>query len=225
MIEKRRYRGSWMRQLVFLVVIPLILGGCLLNSAKPSDTLRYNLPTAIKVDVGESLPGTQIIYEGRGENGANVLVNGQRALKRSGDSLYWKGNLADGVAADIRVRLAWFNEEAMYVVGTTQLDIRQARPTPGQIVTTSATKFGGPATYLVRKGNAIPGSSVTYEEKMPDEARLGGILDYPYRKAGDSIFWEGTLRPGVYIRLDLRLLQYDTSSMRVGGLVALWIGS
>jgi len=28
----------------------------------------------------------------------------------------------------------------------------------------------------------------------------------------------------VYVRLDLRLIQYDANSMRVGGLVSLWIG-
>lgn len=226
MVKKRRDRGAWMRRVLVFSAILLSLSGCfLLNPGKPSDTLRYNLPTAIQVNVGKALPGTPIIYEGRAENGANVLVNGQRALKRSGDSLFWKGSLAEGVAADIRVRLVWFNDEAMYVAGTTQLDIAQTRPTPGPIISTSPVKFGGVVSYRVRRGEAIPGSTITYEEKMPDQARLGGIADYPYRKAGDSIFWEGTLREGVYIRVDLRLVQYDTNSMRVGGLVTLWIGS
>lgn len=223
MVEKMPDRGTRRRSLIFLGVILLILGGCT-NSSQPGDTLTYRLPTAITIDVGQSLPGTQIIYESQGENGANVLINGQRALKRKGDSLNWKGDLLDGVAADLRLRVAWYTEDALYVVGTARLDIAQARPTASQIVTSSEVKFGGAATYQVRKGQAIPGSTVTYEEKMSDEARLGGIPDYPYRKAGDSIFWEGTLREGVYVRLDLRLLQYDTRSMRVGGLVTLWIG-
>jgi len=225
MSTKVRCDGTWGRCLCIVSVILLLLGGCTAGSSKAPDTLRYELPTAISIDVGQALPGTQIIYEGQGENGANVLINGQRALKRKGDSLYWKGDLADGVNADLRLRVAWYTDDVLYVVGTSRIDVQHVRPQASQIPTSSDVKFGGAAAYRVRRGNAIPGSTVTFEEKMPDEARLGGIADYPYRKAGDSVFWEGMLREGVYIRLDLRLLQYDTSYMRVGGLVTLWIGS
>jgi hypothetical protein len=224
MVVRLSYHRTWAQYLVLLGSI-LLLGGCVPGSSKTPDTLRYDLPTAITIDVGKSLPGTQIIYEGQGENGANILINGQRALKRKGDSLYWKGNLANGVLADLRLRVAWYTDDALYVAGTARIDIEQARPTAGSISTSSPVKFGGAAAYRVRQGSTIPGSTVTYEEKMSEEARLGGIADYPYRKVGDSIFWEGTLREGVYIRLDLRLLQYDTRYMRAGGLVTLWIGS
>ena len=111
MVEKRPDRGAWRRSLIFLGVILLILGGCT-SSSQPGDTLTYRLPTAITINVGQSLPGTQIIYEGQGENGANVLINGQRALKRKGDSLNWKGDLLDGVAADLSLRVAWYTEDA-----------------------------------------------------------------------------------------------------------------
>ena len=54
---------------------------------------------------------------------------------------------------------------------------------------------------------------------------MGGMEEYPYRKTGDSILWEGALRDGVCARLDLRVLQFDDKGLRVGGLVTLWIGS
>jgi len=54
---------------------------------------------------------------------------------------------------------------------------------------------------------------------------MGGVEGYAYRKVGDSIFWEGSLRDGVYLRLDVRVVQFDDSGLRVTGLATIWIGS
>jgi len=52
---------------------------------------------------------------------------------------------------------------------------------------------------------------------------LGGIDGYPYRKLADSILWEGKLREGVFLRLNVRVLLISDDSLRVGGMATIWI--
>ncbi len=208
-----------------LSVLLLLATGCLRRSKENPNELAYSLPTTVTIPKDGQLPGTNIRYQGTSPEGARVLIDGQEALKRRGDSLDWEGQLREGVDADLSLRVLWYTEESLRLVGTARIAIQNANPRPVAIVTTSPIKYSGPVAYGLAKGAVIPGSTLTYEGASEEGVELGGVSGYPYRKEGDSILWEGELRPGVYSELSLRVVQYNDESLRVVGIVTLWIGS
>jgi hypothetical protein len=208
-----------------LLVALIVLSGCTFKAAKQPSRITYRLPTKLTVKAGQRLPGTEILYERLGENGAYLRINGQSALKRKGDSVDWEGEPLPGVAVDLSLRVAWYTEEQLHLVGTAKIVVNDVAPREMPAATSSPIKYTGPVVYSVGKGVHIPGSTITFEGRTEEGARLGGISGYAYRKGGDSILWEGSLRDGVYVRLNLRVLQFDDQALRVGGLVTVWIGS
>ena len=205
------------------IAILIGLAGCLARPGR-SSRLTYQLATALSVPVGQELPPTGIRYDRMGDRGAYVIINGQQALKKKGDSLSWSGTPREGVSLTLKQRVLWYTEDELHLVGTAKVVIDDTLPSAGPIATTSPVKYSGPVAYGVKKGSTIPGSSLTYLGQTDDGAELGGLSEYPYRMVGDSIVWEGMLRPGVYSRLDLRVVQFDDRALRVGGIVTLWIG-
>jgi hypothetical protein len=205
------------------IAVLIGLAGCLAGPER-SSRLTYQLVTKLTVPVGQELAPTGIRYDRMEDRGAYVIIDGQQALKKKGDSLSWSGTPREGVSLALKQRVLWYTEDDLHLVGTAKVEVDDTVPTAGPIETTSPVKYSGPVAYGVRKGSTIPGSSLTYLGKTDDGAELGGLSEYPYRMAGDSIVWEGTLRPGVYSRLDLRVIQFDDRGLRVGGIVTLWIG-
>lgn len=203
----------------------VLVGGCTLKPGGNEDHANYRLPTKLTVPVGDVLPGTDIRYERLTEQGAEVTINGQRALKRKGDSLDWRGSLYPGVSVDLGLRVGWYTEEELHLVGLAKIDIEDTQPRDADISTSSPISYGGPVAYSLAKGAAIPGSTLIFKGAVDDGVELGGIDGYPYRKVGDSIFWEGTLRENVYLRLILRVVQFDEKGLRVAGVATLWLGS
>ena len=210
--------------LLFILVVPL-LTGCLRSAGEQPGELTYKLPTKITVPLGGTLPGTDIRYEGMADNAADVRIRGQKALKRKGDSLNWEGDVLDGVAVNLTLRVVWYTEQELHLVGTAKLTISDVDPQPSAILETSPIRYDGAVAYGLATGAVIPGSTIVYEGKRDQGAELSGVEGYPYRREGDSIVWKGTLRPGVYSRLSLRVVQYNDRSLRVVGLISLWIGS
>jgi hypothetical protein len=215
------------KKLVFVVASfvasTLLLAGCLLTkSDTQTGRLTYKLPAELSIKIGSELPGTGIVYESMGADGAHVAIKGQKALKRKGDSLDWRGNPVAAVSVDLKMRVAWYTDKELYLVGTAQIVIDGVSPRAATISSSPPIKYTGPVAYGLSQGATIPGSTITYEGQTADGAKLGGIEGYAYRKLGDSILWEGTLRDGVYIRLDVRVAQFDEKGLRVAGLVTLW---
>jgi hypothetical protein len=211
--------------LALLIALGALSACSLIGGENVPGRLSYSLPTTITVAKGKAVPGTDIVYEGMGNDAATMLIKGQRALKRKGDSLDWSGNQAAGVAVKLTLRVAWVSEQEVNLVGVAKITIDGVNPQAGAISTLPTVKYAGPVAYSVNKGQQIPGSTVSYIGHSDEGAQLGGIQDYPYRKGGDSIIWEGTLRQGVSIRLELRVAQYDDKALRLAGLATLWIGS
>ena len=214
-----------LRLLLPLLIVLLSLTGCLRKPGEHPQELTYKLPTKISVPVGGVLPGTGIRYEGIEDNSAQVLIGGQKALKRKGDSLNWEGDLLDGVSVDLKLRVIWYTEQELHLVGTAKVTINNVHPEPSAIVETSTIRYDGAVAYGLAKGAVIPGSTIVYEGKTEQGAKLSGVEGYPYRAEGDSVVWKGTLRPDVYVRLSLRVVQYSDKGLRVAGLVSLWIGT
>ena len=206
------------------LIMGLSLAGCLRGPGENPTQLTYNLPTTVTIGIGEALPGTDIVYQSSSDQGPYLLIQGQRALKRIGDSVNWKGTPLPGVSVDLKLRVLWHSEQELRLGGTAKVVIKNIQPRPAAISTSSAQSYSGPVAYGLAKGATIPGSNLTYEGETDDGAKLGGIEGYPYRETGDSIFWEGKLRDDVNIRLDLRVVQFDEKGLRVGGLATIWLG-
>ncbi len=218
--------GLKMRLKVFIALGLLLVGvvSCGSRSGKGPAELTYIAPVEISVKAGENLPGTSIRYVGKSERGAEVLIAGQHAFKQKGDSLDWKGNPVEGVSVDLSLRILWFTEDTLHLVGTGEVMVRQPAPQPAFIQADWPLKFtNAPVTYGVARNEYIPGTTVEYLGKEEEGAHLGGIDGYPYRKGADSILWDGKLREKVYLRLNVRVLYIGENSLRVGGTASIWI--
>jgi hypothetical protein len=58
---------------------------------------------------------------------------------------------------------------------------------------------------------------VAFAGSTPDGAQFIGIEGYPYRKQFDSLQYVGHLAPKIYLRLDLRILNFSESSVTLAG--------
>jgi len=214
------------KRMVLLAVACMVIAlpaACSLRTGANPTTLTYKLPTTITVPVGNLLPGTNIRYIGATGEDANILIGDQIAHKRKGDSLNWSGKPLDGVAVELKLRVIWYTETELRLVGTAKLVIDNIAPHATTALAVSEVKYSGAAAYGMAKGAMIPGTTISYEGKFEEGAKLGGVADYPYRQEGDSIQWEGTLRPGVYAQFSLRVAQFDSRGLRVVGTVSVWL--
>ncbi|HUT21007.1 MAG TPA: hypothetical protein VM366_17785, partial [Anaerolineae bacterium] len=198
--------------------------GCARRGNGDPSALHYTLPTRLIVQAGSHLPGTAIQYLGESEKGAHVLIEGQEAVKRVGDSLNWRGEPLSGAEISLALRVLSYNAESLQLIGTAEVDVSGAQPRAAPMVKTAPITHNGLVAYRVSKGHTVPGSTIVYEGSSEEGARLGGIAGYPFRKSGDSIVWEGLLLDGLYLSLELRLVQYDEQSMNVAGVVTFWFG-
>jgi hypothetical protein len=202
----------------------LSLAGCALRSESlEPGALSFQGPQAYTLEPGEYLPGTDVRYMGKSDDGAEFTIAGQRAVKQKADSLNWSGSPAEGVRLELRLRVVWYTESALYAAGTARLVVRDVSAQAGQIPGSGALSYQMPVAYTLPLNEAVAGTGLRYEGKSAEGARFAGVEGYPYRQTGDSVRWEGYLRPNVAVRQDLRLLQYDEQSARVGGIAHLWV--
>ncbi len=86
--------------------------------------VRYTLPVAYKVNTGETIPGTTIRYVGP-EEGKGARLEGVEGYpyRAIGDSILWDGTLLPNVDLQLNVRVLFFNEEFLQVLGTATVGI------------------------------------------------------------------------------------------------------
>ncbi len=213
------------RDLVLCLIVGLLVAsilGCVGRNG--SNKLTYRAPLEMNLSPGEFIPGTPIQYIGASDNGAVVMISGQQAIKQRADSLDWKGDPLPDVHMEWALRTVGYDTNSLRVAGTVKIEIRNPAVQPSGIHTTSPLKFDAPVTYNVNKGALIPGSLIQYAGKTDQGAQLAGVSGYPYRKTGDSILWEGQIKPDVYLKLNVRALLITDRSMQVGGVATIWVG-
>ena len=209
-----------------LVLFLFVLGGCLNTTGPNPDRLTFDLPTALTLDRDETIPYIDIVYESLTEDGVYLIIDGQRALKRKGDSVIWSGSPVTGTEVDLNFRIVWHTEEQIHLAGKALIVVENVVPRINEAQTSSDLSFSGPVAYGVATSSYIPGTGITYQGVKEEGAELGGLFnEYPYRQIGDSILWEGQLRHEVYLRLELRTVQYDSRGLRVAGIATVWLGS
>ncbi|NLE75326.1 MAG: hypothetical protein GX605_01065 [Chloroflexi bacterium] len=210
--------------LLGLAAVAALLGAAASCQAPArEDVLVYSGPVEVGVAAGEIIPGTDLRYVRRTDQGAEVLIGGQKAIRRTGDSLEHEGRPAEGVRMKLALRVALFDEKTLHSVGAVELQVRRPAPQALPIATESPLWHAVPVSYWVNKGKAIPGTTITYVGRTDQGADLGGVEGYPYRKGADSILWEGKLRENVWLKLDLRTGVYDEERLQVVGLATVWV--
>lgn len=208
----------------FWILGLLLAAGLLACGAEDwRDQISYSGPVEISIQRGEFLPGTGIQYVEETETGALVLIDGSQAIKKVGDSLDWEGPMADQVSVEQNLRVVFFTEATLQTAGTAQVIIDSPTPAAEPANVEARVHFKLPIGYDVDKGQAIPGTPITYLGQTEDGAELGNVEGYPYRKIGDSIQWEGKLREGIWLRLNARTALVTEDRLGVVGTADLWI--
>ncbi len=219
------YRPKRAALTISILLIAMALTSCLSHSGPNAAQLTYNLPTTLSIERGAALFNTDIVYESYSEDGVWLLIDGQRALKRKGDSVSWTGSFLPETETELDLRVIWTTEEKVDFAGTAKVTVKNVAPQKRGIVTTSPITFSGPVAYGVARDSFVPGTTLSYLGATEQGAQLGGMdEEYPYRQIGDSILWEGTLRDGVYLRAELRTVQFDDNGLRLAGIATLWLG-
>lgn len=212
-------RTGWV--VVLLVVLTaLAFTGC----AQQTGGLVYTGPTEVTVEAGGFVPGTPIQYVATTTQGAEVVIEGQRALRQVGDSLLWEGQVAPNVRLSVNLRILHISEERLLTAGVVTVEVKNAQPQPAPAATDRPVRYTLPVAYKVDKGDLIPGTTVRYVG--PEEgkgARLEGVDGYPYRAIGDSVLWEGRLTPSVDAQYTLRVLFFNDQFLQVLGTATLYI--
>jgi len=215
------------KRLVWLLVVSTIVltvVGCLRSPDNELTELTYEAPVKLTIKPGEDIPGTDTRFMGVGENdAAELLIEGQQAFKQKGDSLDWQGTPVEGAEVDLNLRIAWYDSEAMHVVGTSRIKIDRPSVEPVTVPSSALMTYHAPVAYGMAPGALIPGTLYSYVGATEEGAELSGIEGYPHRKSGDSIVWNGKLRDGVYLKLNVRVVQYDDKGLRVGGIATIVI--
>lgn len=200
-------------------ILILILGMLLTPGCKPAKEgeMVYTAPYELGVAAGDYLPGTGIRYVGLTDNGAHLTIDGQDATKQKGDSVGWSGKPVDNAKLDFSGRVLWYTETTCHIAGTATLTIADAAPVVVSSVPESPLRYRAVVTYRVDKGKKIPGTLIGFKGKTEKGAELDGVEGYPYRKVGDSIVWQGKLKEGVYIIVNVRTFVYTDSFLQVAG--------
>ena len=212
--------------LMVLLALALILSACSFipgfsGGGGDSGTISFDGATENGLAPGEMIPGTNIRFIGDTGDGAEVSINDQRAIKKVGDSLDWNGTVAPGVDVSMPQRIVLITNERLQTVGTVRVKVSGVNPQPGPM------PAGGRYTYkvgsgaTVRKGDRVPGTTLIYRGKTDEGAQFEGTGDYPYRRIGDSVTWQGQLAPGVYLDTTLRVGAYTDDIVTLAGLATI----
>ena len=179
-------------------------------------------PTERRVGLGERIPGTDIELMAVNGSEAEFRIAGMRSVRVAGDSLDFDGDWPgiSGVSYSARLRLYHVGSDNIRAAGVHQLVIRNIQPVE------NATPLGAftlkfPIVTSVNRGAQFKGLTLGYVGEDDRGAQMSGLPqgDYPYRKTGDSIVWNGQLRPDIPAQYSFRVLLYSADSLRVGGIV------
>ncbi len=188
------------------------------STPAPTKTLVFDAPVSLTIRNGALLPGTSIGYAGKMPNGAaKVLIDGLVAAKQIADSLEWQGTPVPNVSVKLSTRVASFDDQGITLLGTGHIEIDDATAQAGTAPPASLMEFSAPVTYTLNKNGTIPGSKVSYVGAAKDGAQFSGIDGYPYRSTLDSLQYSGRVNPKVFVKFDLRVINYSDSSALLGG--------
>ncbi len=199
------------------------------------DTMIFYMPAyAYNLAPGEGVPGTGLLFVDRQGDAFEVIIDGQRTLKRAGDSFFWSGVLAPGVFANYNLRLTTSMFGSLPVAGPVEIIVLNPAPVEELGVPDGAGKYHYTnivADYTVPAGYKVPGTTAVYEGleergqggQTVRVGRISGTGGYPYLALGDSLVWTGRIRDNVYLAYNLRVTSVNEEAIRFTGTAELWI--
>jgi hypothetical protein len=181
-------------------------------------------PTERRIGVGERIPGTDIELARIGADGAEFRIAGLRAMRSMGDSLDYDGAWpgVNGLQYNLRLRVYYVGDNNVRAAGVHRLVVQNIQPVEQQ-VTLRGNTLRVPYTASISRGETLKGLTYGYRGAADRGAEISGLPagDFPYRSVGDSIRWQGMLRPDLPIQYDLRVLLFNENSLQVGGIATI----
>ena len=188
------------------------------------NAIAFAGPTEMRIDIGESIRGTDIQLSGIVDGRAEFFFAGLRAERIAGDSLDFDGAWPsiNGVNYNLRLRVYRVAEGYVRAAGVHRLVVEGIQPVH-QPVMLNEDAPNIPYTGSATVGQLMKGTTFGYAGFNEQGAEITGMLtgDFPFRKTGDSLRWQGTLRPDLPSVFNLRIVRYSESSVQVAGIVAL----
>ena len=182
-------------------------------------------PTEMRIETGDFIRGTDIQLAGIVDGRAEFLFSGLRAERIAGDSLDFDGSWPNigGVDYLLRLRVYRVTEEYVRAAGVQRLVIQGIQPIHQPAMALQENTLRIAYTGSVGLGEQLKGTTFGYVGQGEQGAEISGIPtgDFPFRKTGDSLRWQGMLRPDLPARFDLRIVHYGESSVQVAGIVSL----
>jgi hypothetical protein len=212
----------------FLFLLSLLLTACAGQLGGPvtiidtpqtiQQDLVYDGAITLAIKNGQTLPGTNIAYNGRTPDGrANLSVAGLPAPKSSADSVNFVGSPAPGAVVNLNTRVTTYDSAQVNLFGTIHVVISNPQPQPGAAAAQTVTAYAIPVNYNVTGGERVPGSLIEYKGKSDQGAEFTNVGGFPFRQQFDSVVWDGRLREKIALRLDLRVLNFSDDAATLVG--------
>jgi hypothetical protein len=99
-----------------------------LDGVTAPNNIRYtfdNIAVQYLVPIGDRIPGTTLVYEGRTDQGAELSGTNRYPFLSRGDSLLWTGRLRGNVVVRYNLRVATLGDDSIRLLGTADLWITQ----------------------------------------------------------------------------------------------------
>ena len=189
------------------------------------NAIAFAGPTDLRIEIGEFIRGTDIQLTGIVDGRAEFLFSGLRAERIAGDSLDFDGPWPNigGVDYLLRLRVYRVTEEYVRAAGVHRLLIEGIQPIHQPAMALQGNPLKIPYTGSIGPGEQLKGTTFGYVGQGEQGAEISGIPagDFPFRKTGDSLRWQGMLRPDLSSQFDLRIVHYGENSVQVAGIVSL----
>jgi hypothetical protein len=215
-----------------LVALALLAAGCdrLPGAAAPTPEAgpgqaAFTQPVYISyLKAEEYLPGSAVQYLGEVEGGYAVLIDGERAVKKTGDSLNWKGVVARGVSFDYQLRIIGVILGQFEATGPLTIVVDDVQPADSELPERADLHFDRLVINTsAQAGENFPWLTIGYAGLEESGARLTGVEGYAYREVGDSVDWQGRLRDNVWLKVNLRVSSASEDELRLFGAGEIWI--
>lgn len=188
--------------------------------------LTFQGPMERSIAIGERIPGTDIELVSVTDQSAQFRIAGYDAPRSRGDSLDFDGEWAaiPGVEYTVRLRVYHIGSDSVRAAGVHRMVVENIQPAIGQAPQTEQY-IRLPFSISADNDQLFKGMSLGYLGSSERGAEISGLPgnEYPFRKTGDTVVWEGTLRPDIPARYNLRLLFYTEQGARLGGTVSLYL--
>lgn len=188
------------------------------------DAISFAGPMDIRIGVGEFIPGTDIQLAGIVDGRAEFLFNGLRTERIMGDSLDFDGAWPNitGINYTLRLRVYLVGQEYVRSAGVHRLVVEGIHPVQ-QVVGLTEQALKIPYTGSANVGAVLKGMTFGYAGINEQGAEISGMsaADFPFRKIGDSLRWQGMLRADLPSEFNVRIVRYSDSSLQVVGVVTL----